>query len=365
MIDENTGEEPRCLFCGSTDDCKHLLAVIDRSFLDCYGGYAFARLDEFRKVISNVFVKIIRTGSFQHNWKNSILNELWVLAVDAYKPKDAIPLKDEAAAEKYYKTLEQELYVDQDILFDFIMDLFTEADAEEYDGSIDDLGGPCMSSAIRLFYAENPQKVFKKALSILRKSVEKTIPKGSLSYPVFLAQLSGRIDIGAESSQEANQKTGTKTISKTSERQSKTKKLELQPEFQKELDDWFTGMSSDAYDQMNSGYLAEQECAGQETEEKGKDVDSGVYWYESEIPYTDLYDFDADPQGLRLKAQQMTLQNPQKIFLNVYEHLIKDAGYKGYWKNTDMGPIAAVYERIKVVRVDPEKYTRKESDWLQ
>ena len=38
MHDENIGEEPKCVICGSSEDCEHLVACIDRTFAECEGG---------------------------------------------------------------------------------------------------------------------------------------------------------------------------------------------------------------------------------------------------------------------------------------------------------------------------------------
>ena len=125
----------------------------------------------------------------------------------------------------------------------------------------------------------------------------------------------------------------------------------LQPEFQKELDDWYTEMAIAAHEQMSSEYPSGRtKDSGPKSETKGLDFRFSRYGYEVRMPFKELYDFDEDPHGLKFQAQEIKEEDPSVVFLNVYENLIKEAGYKGYWKNTNMGPIAAVFEKTKPVR---------------
>jgi hypothetical protein len=149
MKNEDTGEAIQCPHCGSEDDCSHLLAVIDRSFLWCSGGYAFSRFNEFHSAIEEAFLKRLQAGDVASpKWKDGRLQELW-----------------EYGTEEYGKT--NEVWIDGDMLFRLIIDLLEDAGGEEYMGPIDDEGGPGYSSAITLFYAANPQSVFERSVSDL------------------------------------------------------------------------------------------------------------------------------------------------------------------------------------------------------
>jgi hypothetical protein len=189
MRDEDTGEEPRCDYCGAKSDCKHLLAVIDRSFLECYGGYAFDRFDEFTEIITKAFMSVLRTESYEHRWKDDDLNDLWDYTVENYVPDEDLYFEDEEEAEEYYDNChnyEWNVHLSGDNLYDLIIQLFEDAGGESHPGSLVNGEGPGMTSTVYQYYAEFPQKVFEKALSILKKRLKKTLPKGPLPYPKLI-----------------------------------------------------------------------------------------------------------------------------------------------------------------------------------
>jgi len=124
--------------------------VIDRSCLECSGGYAYSRFNEFHSAIEEAFLKRLQPGNVASSkWEDDRLQELW-----------------EYATEEYGKT--NEVWIDGDVLFRLIIDLLENAGGEEYMGPIDDEGGPGFSSAITLFYATNPQSVFDHSVSDLK-----------------------------------------------------------------------------------------------------------------------------------------------------------------------------------------------------
>ena len=159
MRDEDSGEAIQCPYCGSEGHCKHLLAVIDRSFLECSGGYAFDRFHEFRKKIEGAFLKKLALGTSPAvKWHDDLLDDLWTYAQDNYSRED-----------------EYSVEIDRDTLFRLIVELLRESDGDEYPGTIDDGGAPGFSSAIALFHAASPAAVFDKAIALLAEHLE---PKG-------------------------------------------------------------------------------------------------------------------------------------------------------------------------------------------
>ena len=62
MIDEDTGEEPQCVICNSSEACEHLLACIDRTFGEIEGGALYDRRDAFRSAIEGVFLEVLKSG---------------------------------------------------------------------------------------------------------------------------------------------------------------------------------------------------------------------------------------------------------------------------------------------------------------
>jgi hypothetical protein len=154
MRDEDTGEAIQCPYCGSDGsegDCEHVLAIIDRSFLECSGGYAIDRFKEFRQHIEKAFIDKLRIGAISSGrWKDDAIEELWEYAKDNYSEADGDWIE-----------------IDGDVLFRVIVELFEEAGGDEYPGLIDDGGGPGFSSAITLFHAQSPNVVFNRAVELL------------------------------------------------------------------------------------------------------------------------------------------------------------------------------------------------------
>ena len=63
MFVEDSGEDPKCLICGSLEECEHLVANIDHTFLENWGGAFEDRESEFRSEIEVVFLKLLKTGT--------------------------------------------------------------------------------------------------------------------------------------------------------------------------------------------------------------------------------------------------------------------------------------------------------------
>lgn len=93
MIDENTGEEPKCLICGSPEDCSHLVADIDRTFGECNGGALFDMEQKFRLEIATKFLKLLEVEA-NPEWQNHEIEELWQKAQAEYDPDDEYVMLD-------------------------------------------------------------------------------------------------------------------------------------------------------------------------------------------------------------------------------------------------------------------------------
>jgi hypothetical protein len=81
-----------------------------------------------------------------------------------------------------------------------------------------------------------------------------------------------------------------------------------------------------------------------------------------------LYDFSADPDGLMARAKEEAQGNPFIEVLSVYERLIRDARYDGYYTNNpSMGTVAAVFYPTEVVKVEqgPDRLERFSSETNQ
>jgi len=152
MQDENTCEEIRCPYCGETEDCSHLLAVIDATFNYCPAGYATERYDEFHSIVGNVFLAQLRfAGQRDCSWSDSGLSEPWDYARQDYSDGD-----DEVSLDPYIMTR-------------LIIRLLADAGGEKYPGPLTDGSeAPGFSSALELFYAKEPAEVLEAALVQLK-----------------------------------------------------------------------------------------------------------------------------------------------------------------------------------------------------
>jgi hypothetical protein len=149
--DENTGDEIICPFCNSSDDCRHLLALIDQTFSECSGGYLCDRYHEFRELINTAFVRLLRKGgSKQRRRRADDLYELLRFARAAYSPGD------------------EDVALDEYVLTRLIIELLAAAGGVRYPGPIESDGAPGYCSAWALFHAKNPQAISEAALADLK-----------------------------------------------------------------------------------------------------------------------------------------------------------------------------------------------------
>jgi hypothetical protein len=151
MYDEDSGEEIQCPHCGEAGDCSHRLALIDRTFGDCTSGYCASRYNKFSKLVESAFLEQLKRGKARTFLLNDPdLDELWQCAFDEYKDDEYV-------------------WIDGGVLTRLVINLLNHAGGEEYLGLIEDEGGPGCSSALTLYFAENPSAVVEAALSELRK----------------------------------------------------------------------------------------------------------------------------------------------------------------------------------------------------
>ena len=82
-----------------------------------------------------------------------------------------------------------------------------------------------------------------------------------------------------------------------------------------------------------------------------KEATVGENVYETKVPLDSLYNYDQDPDGFVSKAaasvneniMERTWGNPKPFIVTTAENSIKDAGYSGYWSNSRMGMVAAMF----------------------
>ena len=152
LIDEESGKEPACIFCGSTGDCPHLVAVIDRTFADCKGGALYEAIDKFRKILADsVFHKIrARDGATSDHELASIVQE----AIENYDPE-----------------YPDDVFIDGQMFLTWLIEALIDAGAEEHSGYVVEEGGPGQSSALSLLFAPDPERVIQNTEKALQDAV--------------------------------------------------------------------------------------------------------------------------------------------------------------------------------------------------
>jgi hypothetical protein len=148
MIIEDTGERPKCPICGSEESCKHRVAVLDLSFLECVDGVLFDRTYEFLDILRDSFAAKIESGA-DIKYTSDEVNSLWEYAKSQFDP------------------VEKEIEIDSDIFYRLLGKTLEEAGADSI-GAVTE-SGPGMSSSLRVFYADEPELVIQESKALLSR----------------------------------------------------------------------------------------------------------------------------------------------------------------------------------------------------
>lgn len=146
MWDENTNDAIVCPYCGAAESCEHLLAVLDRTFGECLGGFAYERFGEFTDQVETAFAKALGADDVEDvDWDTDDLRELWEIARESHDAKNG------------------DFALESTVLIRVVADLFLDAGGDEYANPESDGELPGMSSAPGVFHAKDPKTVFAKA----------------------------------------------------------------------------------------------------------------------------------------------------------------------------------------------------------
>lgn len=138
-INEDTGEDVTCPLCKAPEywECGHLVAGLDRSFCECFGGALFDREPEFRETVEEFFRAHLKAGT-SPSIPSGELSELWeTVSLQAFEEGESLDLDG---------------FVFQRVLIEVLED----AGGFELEGSLIDSGGPGMTSSVSLLFAERP-----------------------------------------------------------------------------------------------------------------------------------------------------------------------------------------------------------------
>ena len=89
-----------------------------------------------------------------------------------------------------------------------------------------------------------------------------------------------------------------------------------------------------------------------------KEVGLGPHQYTASIDPDRIYDFVADPDGLRAQVKLAKQNDPFVEAISLYERLIHEAGYAGY-QTSQIGNVAAIFESL-----EPDSYELNPTDVL-
>ena len=161
--DEDSDEEIKCGYCGKTEECEHLFAIIDRSYSTCNAGYAEAKFHKLEGIFERAFLKALRSGAdSKYVWEfpndeldvllelSELMNEEWDEAIKLYSQDQ------EAVYVNVFALVEEFLSINIDMYFN----------------AIQDFGLPGQSSALRIFYSSNPMKEFDDLVGYLEEILE-------------------------------------------------------------------------------------------------------------------------------------------------------------------------------------------------
>ncbi len=155
VVDEETGQEPSCIFCDSRDDCPHLVAVIDRTFSACNGGALYDSIGELRELLADrISATLANLQTFGEDGFDYELASIFRGAVENYDPGQP-----------------DDVYVDEQMFLAWLIEALLNAGADEPPGYIVEEGGPGQSSALTLLYAPNPSAVISKVARRLHEQL--------------------------------------------------------------------------------------------------------------------------------------------------------------------------------------------------
>jgi hypothetical protein len=154
IMDEETGEEPVCMYCHSDGDCPHLTAVVDVTFAECVGGALYEHMDGLRETLRQSVLTKLKDGKVGDTKGYSEFASIIQAARDSFDPKDP-----------EYVDLDEHLFLD------WIIEVLLAAGAEEPHGRIVEEGGPCQSPALRILYARDPKVVIQRVENELKEAL--------------------------------------------------------------------------------------------------------------------------------------------------------------------------------------------------
>jgi hypothetical protein len=153
-VDENTGDTPACPICKAERywDCGHLVANFDMTFGECQNGAIYDRMDEFTDALDRAFLIHLTKGADPY-FSDMEIQCAWDSALENFEPED------------------ETANIERGLVLQALASRLIDCGACELEGDFLDEGGPGMSSAVTLLFAENPSEVIEKALAAWLKII--------------------------------------------------------------------------------------------------------------------------------------------------------------------------------------------------
>jgi hypothetical protein len=171
LAEEDLETDQPCPYCDEVgDECPHLLGLLDLTFASCEAGFSLEREHEFHSPIHAAFSKHLIGGKSDGVvWGDPGVQELWEGVPDDF-------VLDPADGDSYVE-------IDKYRLIRFIGQLFDAVGASCHFG-VDDCGLPGLTSSVEMYFVDDPEQAFNKALADLGKRlVEPAKAEGPTSLP--------------------------------------------------------------------------------------------------------------------------------------------------------------------------------------
>jgi hypothetical protein len=125
-----------------------MLAVVDKSIVECRHGRFANYFGKFLTLLEDAFAEAMEAGE-PVDWGDELIREMWSDSVDdCDNDPDGIAINGFLAMR-------------------LLVSLLQESDGVEYSGNTYDGGGPGLSSALSVFYAEDPEAVCNQVMAAL------------------------------------------------------------------------------------------------------------------------------------------------------------------------------------------------------
>lgn len=157
MEDEDSGDKVSCPYCNKGDGCNHLLLFYDVTFAREEGGVVESY--DFDEITAKAFARAIKEGKHP-DWNDWRIQEVYSQIDDEWAGKMIAAETPE---------------LPESLPIDLVFELLDEAGGWEHPGSLYDQSGGFSESAVRVFYAEDPEATFEKAKKNLADRLDEDI----------------------------------------------------------------------------------------------------------------------------------------------------------------------------------------------